>query len=87
MITPNAIVLDTKLTEDGIVCSHPVLGKIATIYPTGKFPDAPTPSTGQWYVFPYSFAPVERAARFDNLRAAEYYALALAHEHYERVSK
>lgn len=61
---------DTEITARGIEVTHKVLGKIATIERR---------DTG-WFVFPYVFPPAERGATFKSLEAAEYYALALAHE-------
>jgi len=62
--------LDTEITEKGIICSHKAMGQIATIKRT---------SAG-WFVFPYTFPPSARSATFISLRAAEYYAVALAYE-------
>jgi hypothetical protein len=70
------ITLETRYSERGIECEHEVLGKVATI--ERKFENG-----GGWFVFPYRFAPYERGATFKSLRAAEFYALALAYEMYE----
>ena len=76
------IELDTTITERGIVCSHPVLGQIATLQrePVCKHTADGSP---RWYVFPYSFAPWIWGKRFKSLHAAEQYAVALAYEQQE----
>lgn len=66
------ITLQTELTPEGITCSNSVLGKVATIIRQID--------KGDWYVRPYSFPPYERGATFKSLAAAEFYAVALAHE-------
>jgi hypothetical protein len=63
------ISLDFKWTEIGIVCTHPELGVVASIR---------REKVG-WRV--YAAVPCQRGALcFSNLKAAEYYALALAYE-------
>ena len=71
------ISLETNLTPRGIECTHPSLGKVATI--ERKFEEP----RGKWFVYPYVFPPYERGAYFESLRAAEFYALALAYEMHE----
>ena len=73
-----SITLQTELTPRGIVCTHPTLGKVATI--ERKFEKA---EAGKWFVFPYAFPAYERGATFHSLQAAEFYAVALAHEMHE----
>lgn len=76
------ITLTTELTPEGVVCTHHVLGKVATLRRsvTHVVNGASTVEVPMWEVFPYKFPPIERAAEFKSLRAAESYALALAYE-------
>lgn len=77
------ITLTTELTKEGVVCSHSVLGKVATIMPAtseAKVSNSWAGQDGKWFVFPYVFPAYERGARFHSLKAAEAYALALAYE-------
>ena len=76
----NHITLTTELTKRGILCSHPVLGNVATIEPQFE-PDA----KGKWYVFPYAFPPYSHGKSFNSLQAAEFYALAIAYEMAETI--
>ncbi len=68
----NAITLETQLTPKGVVCSHPVLGQVATI--------SRDLAARDWYVMPYRFPPSTHAKHWDSMQAAEFYALALAYE-------
>jgi hypothetical protein len=70
------IVLDTEYTKDGILCTHPVMGKIATII-------RDYPGHVGWFVFPYRTACCNDGKGFKSLRAAEFYVLALAYERRE----
>lgn len=82
----STIVLDTTLTDAGVECTHPVLGKVATITRTfapGKIAGMPDYPAGVWTVIPYRFPPYERGAWFHSMSAAEFYAVALAHEMHE----
>lgn len=74
------ITLTKELTPDGVVCTHPVLGKVATIEPSHK---------GGWYVRPYAFPCYEaeaggviatRGQSWASIHAAEHHALAIAYE-------
>lgn len=80
-----SITLTTELTEQGIVCTNDVLGKVATII--RNIPSQPgyKPEAKRWYVFPYATPPYEDGRYFDSLRAAEFYALTLAYERAEGV--
>jgi hypothetical protein len=71
-----AMELNTELTIEGIECTSPVLGKVATII--RKLDDEELPEC--WYVMPYQFEPYNRGVKFVSLDAAEYYAVALACE-------
>lgn len=74
----SSITLTTELTPDGVVCSNETLGKVATIVREfqGVMGDA-------WFVRPYGLPIYERGVRFKSYQAAEYYALAIAHEMHE----
>jgi hypothetical protein len=72
-----SITLTTELTPAGVVCENAVLGKVATIKRIIE------PVHSRWEVFPYAFPPSERTAEFKSYAAAEFYALALAHEMFE----
>jgi len=71
------ITLETELTAAGIVCTHATLGKVATI--AREF----EAGAATWFVRPYTFPIYERGIHFASLRAAEFYALALAYEMHE----
>lgn len=67
------IKLTSELTKEGVVYSHPVLGKVATVLREGP----------QWYVRPYSFPPYEYGRSFVSFMAAEAYATVIALEQHE----
>lgn len=82
------ITLQTELTEDGTVCRHPVLGKVATIKAEEiTIYDDPSKNGRKWYVFPYTFPPYERGVHFNSHQAAEAYCVALAYEMYHNGEK
>ena len=70
------LTLTTKLTAEGIECSHEVVGKVATI-------KRELVNGNNWFVFPYRLTCYDHGKRFVSLEAAKTYALALAYETHE----
>jgi hypothetical protein len=76
MITLNFDLVQESPKHDGIVASHPVLGKVATVVSTEK----------GWEVFPYCFPAYEKfgvfrgSNSFASVESAKLFCHVIAHE-------